>query len=320
MYPELNLVYSVILVVLGLFLLERSSDAFVDGAAAIARRFRVSPFIIGMVVIGFGTCAPEFCVSLMSGLGDKANLSLGNAYGSCIFNVAAILGVTALIAPLSVKPGVVKIAGPALIAIGAVSVPMLVTGGVLSRLESAGLLAIFAVFFPLYCWLDRGSAPIEDGGGKSDDRPVRAFLVLIASLAVLIASSHLLVWGSVNLARAMGVSELMIGLTVVAIGTSLPELAAAVQSARKGQADFVLGNIIGSNLFNLLVVVGVASVFHGASGYSGNVWRRDLPVTILVTAMIGLFGRKGRLSRLDGAVLLAVFFAYVFLTIYQELS
>ena len=313
----MTIAVSILYVVLGLFLLERSSNAFVDGAAAVAWRFKVSPFIIGMVVIGFGTSAPELCVSLMAGVSGRANLSLGNAYGSCVFNIAAILGVAAVIFPLTVRRRSVLVAGPALAAIGLLSMWFLMDGSA-SRYEAVWLILVFASFFPFYCWLNRGEAEMPAPGGAAGKLSVD-IAKLVLGLVVLVGSSHLLVVGASNLARAMGVSELMIGLTVVAVGTSLPELAAAIQSARRGQTEFVIGNIVGSNLFNMLAVVGIACVFSGAKGYSANVVRRDLPVIIVLSLLLAVFGRKGRVSRLAGIVWLVMFVIYAFLAIYQEL-
>ena len=313
-----ELIPSIIWVVLGLFLLERSSDAFVDGSAMLARRFKVSPFVIGMVVIGFGTSAPELCVSLMAGLGNRANLSLGNAYGSCVFNVAAILGVSAVIFPLIVKRRAVMFAGPALAAISLLSW-WLLSDGVVSRLDALTLLVVFAVFFPFYCWYNRDRAVQEPDANQPPVRIPVAAVKLLLGLVVLVGSSQLLVYGACNLARAMGVSELMIGLTVVAVGTSLPELAAAIQSARRGQTEFVIGNIIGSNIFNLLAVVGIACAFNGARDFSPNVTLRDLPAIFLTSLTIALFGRHGRISRLSGALWIGFFVFYSVLTVLQEI-
>ena len=313
-----ELILSAVWVVLGLVLLERSSDAFVDGSAMLARRFKVSPFVIGMVVIGFGTSAPELCVSLMAGLGNRANLSLGNAYGSCVFNVAAILGVSAVIFPLVVKRRAVMFAGPALAAISLLSW-FLLADGVVSRLDALLLLAVFAGFFPFYCWYNRDRAVPQPEETASPVRIPLAATKLLLGLVVLVGSSQLLVYGACDLARAMGVSELMIGLTVVAVGTSLPELAAAIQSARRGHTEFVIGNIIGSNLFNMLAVVGIACLFNGAQGFSAHVTGRDLPAIFLVSLTLALFGRRGRVSRLSGAIWIGFFVLYTVLTLWQEI-
>jgi len=332
------------MIVAGLAALAWSSDTFVDGASSVAKALGISPFVIGMVIIGFGTSAPELCVSVMSGMSNHSNLSLGNAYGSCVFNIAAILGIASVIRPLVVKPATALIAGPALAAISAGSMIVL-RDGVGSRGEALTLLAIFAVLFPLYCWFDQktsGSAPESEAPSKgrpptarmlADPRYRRigrlrlavAYAKLFIGLGVLIGSSHILVWGSVVFARAIGVSDLMIGLTIVAMGTSLPELAAAIASARRGNHEFVLGNIVGSNFFNMLAVVGLAMSISPANGFSRYIMSRDLPMTLVLSLAITVFGvnwrrprENGSFNRIEGVLWIVVFLAYTGLVIFQE--
>lgn len=310
----------------GLAALTYSSNLFVDASAAIARRFGISPFIVGMVIIGFGTSAPELCVSVMSGAAGHSNLSLGNAYGSCVFNIAAILGISALIRPLASKPAISFVAAPALAIISGISY-WLLSDNDCSRVEAFGLLAAFLVLLPLYCWFDqKTNAPADSSGPSEGVNPSSSLpvdiLKLAAGLALLVGSSHILVWGAVDTARALGVSELMIGLTIVAVGTSLPELASAIAAARKGEHEFVLGNIIGSNFFNSLAVVGLSSSISPAVGFSGGILSRDLPAMILLSLSIALFGANfrspgsaGRIGRTKGilwCLAFAAYFAFVF--------
>ena len=331
MYSDIPLWLSILFVVGGFVALAWSSDAFVDGASIVARVLGISPFIIGMVIIGFGTSAPELCVSLMSGLSDHANLSLGNAYGSCVFNIAAILGVASLIRPLRVKPETARYAAPVLALLALLSLALL-ADRVCSRIDAIVLLALFAVLMPLYCWFDQRNSEKGGKGGASAE-PTRysrrelviASLKLLVGLAVLIGSSHVLVWGAVDLARVMGVSELMIGLTIIAAGTSLPELASAVASARRGQHEFVLGNIIGSNLFNTLAVVGLSSSISPARDFSKYILTRDLPLMAILSLLILVFGinwrhprRSGVFNRFEGLAWLVVFAVYTVFVIYSE--
>ena len=339
-YSQIPLALSLVFIVAGLAALAWSSDLFVDGSASLARVLGVSPFVVGMVVIGFGTSAPELCVSVMSGLYGHSNLSLGNAYGSCSFNIAVILGVAALIRPLAVRPSVALVAGPGLAAVALFSA-WLLRDGSCTRYEASVLLAAFLVVMPLYCWFDRRTKSSSSSSGDADARPdatspsvaVAAFQVLLG-LVVLIGSSHFLVWGSVSFARFIGVSDLVIGLTVVAVGTSLPELASAIAAARRGENEFVLGNIIGSNLFNTLAVVGLATVIGplapGADGkppFSPYVLSRDLPVMAVLSMSILLFGLNwrrpsvgGTIGRWKGVVWLAAAAAYTALMLFQELG
>lgn len=331
MYSDIPLWLSILFVVGGFVALAWSSDAFVDGASIVARVLGISPFIIGMVIIGFGTSAPELCVSLMSGLSDHANLSLGNAYGSCVFNIAAILGVASLIRPLRVKPETARYAAPVLALLALLSLALL-ADRVCSRVDALALLGLFAVLMPLYCWFDQRNSEKGGKGGASAE-PTRysrrelvvASLKLLIGLAVLIGSSHVLVWGAVDLARVMGVSELMIGLTIIAAGTSLPELASAVASARRGQHEFVLGNIIGSNLFNTLAVVGLSSSISPARDFSKYILTRDLPLMAILSLLILVFGinwrhprRSGVFNRFEGLAWLVVFAVYTVFVIYSE--
>jgi len=334
MYTDIPFWLSLVFLVTGLMALAWSSDLFVDGAAAVAKRLGISPFIIGMVIIGFGTSAPELCVSVMSGLSGHASLSLGNAYGSCIFNIAVILGVSVMIFPLVCKPSVTFVAGPGLTAISLFSLWVL-SDGVCSRLEAATLLVAFAVILPAYCWFDQKSRGAEEQKDADDRKPIGlglACLKLVVGLGVLVGSSHLLVWGAVDFAKFLGVSDLVIGLTIVAAGTSLPELASAIASARRGEHEFVLGNIIGSNLFNTLAVVGLATFISplvpggdGRPAFSPYVLSRDLPIMTAMSLSILVFGANwrhpkwpGAIRRREAIIWLLSFAAYTVLMFYQE--
>ena len=338
MYPDLPLWLSIVCVLGGFAVLAWSADAFVDGASAVAKALGVSPFIIGMVIIGFGTSAPELCVSALSGATGHSDLSLGNAYGSCIFNIAVILGVAALIRPLVVKSSVVFVAVPMLVAIALLSCLLVTLGNGFSRVDGAILLGVVAVLLPVYCWFDQSQKRKADTGGRlgettlpdSRDKPMplwKGWLLLFVGLAFLVGSSHVLVWGCVDLARKMGVSELLIGLTVVAVGTSLPELASAVASARKGEHEFVLGNIVGSNIFNTLAVVGLAGTISPFQNISPYLLTRDLPVMVFATLLIGVFGFNARaprepkaVGRVAGGIWLLLFAVYMGLMLWQELK
>ena len=350
-YTDISLWLSLVFMLGGLAILAWSSDVFVDGAASLAKALGISPFVIGMVIIGFGTSAPELCVSAMSGISGHANLSLGNAYGSCIFNIAVILGVAVIIFPLVVKPSVSFVAGPALAAISIFSMWVL-RDGVCSRIEAIILLTAFMILLPLYCWFDQKTKGGEDAEGvkeakdkanakwKQDPRYRRIERLKLAistgkvilGLGLLIGSSHFLVWGAVDFAKFVGVSDLVIGLTIVAAGTSLPELASAIASARRGEHEFVLGNIVGSNFFNTLAVVGLATVISplypgpdGSPAFSHYILTRDLPIMTVLSLSIMAFGVNwkhpkwpGAIRRKEAFVWLAVFVGYTLLMFYQE--
>lgn len=323
MYPDIPIWLACIFTAGGLWLLKVSAEIFIDGSAATAARLGISPFVTGMVVVGFGTSAPELCVSALSGIGGKSDLSLGNAYGSCICNIALILGVAALIRPLRVSRTVRFFAVPALVAISVLSCCLVSLGNGFSRSDAFVCIGVFAVLLPLYCKFNSSSRAPAPGEGKDPAAKTisaaKGVAMLLGGLVLLAGSSHILVWGAVDLALAMGVSELLVGLTILAVGTSLPELASAIVSARRGEDDMVLGNIIGSNLFNTLAVVGVAGAISPFSKISPYILSRDMPAMIALSVSIALFAlRKGRAGRLAGAIWLISYAVYVAAMIMQE--
>lgn len=304
----------------GLLLLVWSAEKFVVASAELAAAYAVPPLLIGMVIIGFGTSAPEMMVSAFAAIEGNPGLALGNAYGSNIANIALILGVTALICPIAVQSMVVKKEIPIILAVTGLSVG-LVLDAHLSRLEAMVLLAVFAA---LLAWSivegrkNRADPMGLDVAAELDDRKGvgnRPVFWIVAGLVILIGSSRLLVWGAVELAGFFGVSDLVIGLTIVAVGTSLPEFAASLTAARRGHADMALGNVLGSNLFNTLVVVGIAGII-SPMNVPAEVVYRDLVIVGLVSVLLLIFcfpvgGREGRINRVEGFVLSVAYVAYV---------
>ena len=328
---DISVWLSLAFIVGGLVALSWSADRFVEAAARLARAFGVSPLIVGMVIIGFGTSAPELAVSVLSALSDQSNLSLGNAYGSCTFNLGIILGVTAFISPIVVKPSVSFCGVPLLLGVTALSY-FLVRDMAFERVNGVMLLVAFLLIMPLYCWFDqvKGQKPADAAGTEAPVARPRVrwgdFALLVAGLGLLVASSHVLVWGCVDFARdVLGVSPLLIGLTIVAAGTSLPELASALASARRGEHEFVIGNIVGSNLFNTLAVVGVAGTVSPFGGYSHYIVSRDLPEMFVASALLFVFGfnwrrpaEPGRIVRWEGVLWGGLFIGYLVVMILQE--
>ncbi len=272
-----------------------------------------------MVIVGFGTSAPEMVVSAFAAWDGSPNLALGNALGSNIANVGLILGLTALIAPISVHSMIIRRELPLLLVIGTI-VGLLLWGGSLTRLESALLLG---GFLGLIGWTLVSALRARDDSLESDmsqelaEHPMplrRALFWLLVGLLLLVASSRMLVWGAVTIAQTLGVSDLIIGLTIVAIGTSLPELTASLIAARKGEHDIAIGNIVGSNMFNLLAVIGIAGVITPISVIPPEVMSRDWPMMMAGTVALFVMGHgfhgQGRINRLEGAILLVTFSAY----------
>lgn len=306
-------------IILGLTLLVWSADRFVDGAAATARHLGMPPLLIGMVIIGFGTSAPEMVVSAISAVQGNPGLALGNAFGSNITNIALILGLTALISPIAVHSSVLRKELPILMGVTLFAVFMLWDGD-LSRLDAWAFLIVFAVLMGWSIWegmRQRSDALAGEVTESLDAQPMplsRALTWLAVGLVLLILSSRILVWGAVEIAHGLGVSDLIIGLTIVAIGTSLPELASSLIAARKGEHDLALGNIIGSNLFNTLAVVGIAGAIHPLA-VPPELISRDMLVMGLLTLSIfllgsGFRGRAARINRPEGLFLLLCFVGY----------
>lgn len=302
----------------GLALLVWSADRFVEGSAATAGHFGMPPLLIGMVVVGFGTSAPEMVVSALAASQGKPGLALGNAYGSNITNIGLILGITAVIAPIAVHSQVMRKELP-ILALVTLAAAWLLFDGELSRLDAAGLLVLFALVLGWSIWsgmrkTDDVFATEMDAELATHPMPIRnAMLWLVVGLVLLIISSRILVWGAVDLATRFGVSDLMIGLTIVAIGTSLPELASSIIAARKGEHDLALGNILGSNLFNTLAVVGIAGSI-APMAVANEVLIRDIPVMVGLTLALFVLGYgfrgPGRINRVEGVGLLAIFVGY----------
>ncbi|MAP31143.1 MAG: calcium/sodium antiporter [Marinobacter sp.] len=302
----------------GLALLVWSADRFVEGSAATAGHFGMPPLLIGMVVVGFGTSAPEMVVSALAASQGNPGLALGNAYGSNITNIALILGITAVIAPIAVHSQVMRKELP-ILALVTLAAAWLLFDGELSRLDATGLLVLFALVLGWSIWsgmrkTDDVFATEMDAELATHPMPIRnAMLWLVVGLVLLIISSRILVWGAVDLATRFGVSDLVIGLTIVAIGTSLPELASSIIAARKGEHDLALGNILGSNLFNTLAVVGIAGSI-APMAVANEVLMRDIPVMVGLTLALFVLGYgfrgPGRINRVEGAGLLAVFVGY----------
>jgi cation:H+ antiporter len=293
----------------GLALLVWSADRFVAGASGLAHAIHLPPLIIGIIVVGFGTSAPEMLVSAVAALDGRPGIALGNAYGSNIANIALILGTAALVAPIAVHPAVLKRDLPILLG-SLVVTAVLLADLRLSRLDAVVMLTLFAL---VLLWsIRRGGGPVEEPEGPVLRLPMAALWTLVG-LLLLVASSRLLVWGAVETAQAFGVSDLVIGLTVVAVGTSLPELASSLAAVRRGQPDLAIGNVIGSNLFNTLAVVGIAGAIKSFD-VPRDILVRDLPVmTALTVALFVIcagFGRQGRVNRFEGLALLAAFAAY----------
>lgn len=298
---------------LGLGLLIGGADRFLSGASALALRFGVSPFVVGLVIVGFGTSAPELAVNLSAVWKGSVDLAMGNVVGSNIANVGLILGLSAIIAPLAVAMRLIRVEAPLMLAVSA-ALLLLCLDGELGRGDAALLLAGFVGLL----WLVMRAARDEPGAVQAElgelaapgGPPWRDGVWLVLGLAGLIGGAALMVDAAVAIARMWGWSELLIGLTVVAVGTSLPELASSLLAARRGQTDIAVGNVVGSNLFNILLILGATAAFQPLPVARGML-SVELPVMIgFAVLSYVLMKRYQRLSRPSGVVLLLAFIGF----------
>ncbi|UOP04341.1 calcium/sodium antiporter [Conchiformibius kuhniae] len=313
------MLYAALAVLFGLAVLVWSADRFIDGAAATTRHFGMPPLLVGMVIVGFGTSAPEMVVSVLSATDGSPGIALGNAYGSNITNIALILGITALISPIAVQKQILRGEMPVLLAVTLLTA-ILLWDKDLSRTDGWLMLAVLAGYMTHSVWQAwRGNTAPAEANDHGELLPLKQGIAwLLAGLALLVASSRLLVWGATGIAQNLGVSDLLIGLTVVAIGTSLPELASSVMAAKKGEHDIAVGNVIGSNLFNTLAVVGLAATIHPMP-VAAEILHRDLPVMGALTLLLPLLCLNGSIGRIKGAILFAAYLAYTACLLLQVL-
>jgi len=304
---------------LGLLMLVLGADSFVRGASGLAIRFGVSPFVVGLVLVGLGTSAPEFSVNLTAAFDGRYEMAIGNVVGSNIANIGLILGVSALIAPLAVHARLIRIEVPLVVGVSVV-LWLLSLDGLIGRFDAA-LLLLGLVGLLVLIASDAKREPAEVRAELSEAATTQAGLKLNlirlgAGLALLLFGSQRMVDAAVNLATYWGMSELLIGLTIVAIGTSLPELAASAMAAWRGHTDIALGNVVGSNLFNILMILGVTALVHPLPvGHSS--LQVDLPLMIGFSLLLYPIARSGRVvSRNEAATLLAAYAGFLGLQFY----
>ena len=310
----------ILAIMAGFVILVWSADKFVSGAASVAKHLGMPSLLIGILIVGFGTSAPEMVVSAIAAMQGNPALALGNALGSNIVNITLILGVTAIVAPISVKSKIVRKEIPLLLLIVLLAGYILVDNALTFN---EGIVLIFG-FFLLIGWSifaaikGKGDALEAEMDNEliEHEMSLRAGVIwLIIGLFLLIASSRLLVWGAIGVATEFGVSDLIIGLTIVALGTSLPELAASIIAARKGEHDIAIGNVVGSNMFNILAVIGIATLIAPMNNIALEVLQRDwlimLVLTIALLIMTYRFKKQdGKITRIKGMFLVVAYVAY----------
>ena len=314
-----------LLLIGGLVLLVLGGEFLVRGASKLAVSLGISPLVVGLTVVAFGTSAPELAVSVQAAWGGHADLALGNVVGSNIFNVLFILGISALIVPLVVDAQIIRQEMPIMIGASLLLVGLSLDGGI-SRIEGIGMFGLVLAYTTALVIQSRRStkalqteyegeihsAPRKDAEKGWDDRLVVQIVLLVVGLAVLVLGSRWLVQGATAVATALGVSQLVIGLTIVSAGTSMPEVAASIIAALRGQRDIAVGNVVGSNIFNILCVVGFSAIVSPTEMAVPSVMLAfDMPVMVAVAvACLPLFFTGHMISRFEGAVFLGYYVAY----------
>lgn len=314
---------SIIYLLLGLVLILVGANVLTDGASAIARRMGISDLVVGLTVVAFGTSAPELSISVLSAIGGSSELAVGNVVGSNIFNVLMIIGITAMVVPIKITRSIMTNEIPLVILSSLAlfimaSSPLLddSPSAVITRVDGLLLLLFFAIFMRYTFAQARSASPADpaaENAASTPSMPVwRAVVYVIGGLAALIFGGDLFVAGASDIAKALGVSEAVIGLTIVATGTSLPELATSVTAALKGKTGIALGNVIGSNIFNIFLVLGASASICPLP--MGNVGNLDIAVLVGSAVMFWIFGwffRQRTITRIEGAILTATYIGYI---------
>jgi len=311
---------------LGLVVLVFAADWFVDGTSSIARNLGVSPLLVGLTIVGLGTSAPEILVASLASVQGNPGLAIGNAIGSNIANIGLILGCTALISPLAFHSGLLKRELPVLMLISVFCYVLALDG--LSVVDGVMMLVALALFL---FWLIRTALADRKNDVLAQEMEAeipetmpnnKAWIYFAVGLVGLLLSSKVLVWAAVNIAQTMGVSDLVIGLTIVALGTSLPELAASISSVLKGEDDLAVGNVIGSNVYNLLAVYSLPALI-APGPVDAMVISRDFPVLLGMTGILFILGiglsKAGNINRWEGSALLSAYLFYQW-TIFQSVA
>ena len=314
------MILNVLFILVGIVLVLWGADRLTDGAVAVAEKIKMPQIVIGLTIVAMGTSMPEFCVSLVSALKGTTDLAVGNIVGSNIFNTLLIVGVSAWVAPMTILKSTVRKDIPFALFASVILLVMCLDGNI-SRLDAGILFVLFLVF--MYVTLKGAKTKDDDTTAKTDSiednkKPMATWLSIvwiIVGLACLIGGSNLFVEGATKVAEHIGVSEAVIGLTIVAGGTSLPELATSVVSARKGNSGIAIGNVLGSNVFNILAILGVTGVI--TPMHLQGITMLDLSMMVFSTLLVWLFSfTKYKIARWEGVVLTIVFIGYMVVLCY----
>lgn len=320
-----------LLIVLGLVLLVAGGEALVRGASGVALLARVTPAVVGLTIVAAGTSMPEMVVSVQSAIEESPGLAIGNVVGSNLFNLGLILGLTALLVPLRILGNSVKLEWPVMM-LASFQLLLLVRDGQLDRLEGAFFVTGVIAFVSYAVWIARRNTGPEETMELDESLTTASFgrtggaaialnvVAILVGAGLLAGGSTALVHGAVNIASALGVSETLIGLTIVSVGTSAPELATSLVAARRGRDDVAVANVIGSNIFNILGIAGVTAVIHPLPVPAEIVTRDVWWMLAITAALLPMMAPRLRVSRVSGAILLAAYLAYAGLLVHDAMK
>ena len=319
----MKILLDVIILIVGFVALIKGADWFVDGAAALAKKLKVPGLIIGLTVVAMGTSAPELAVSTSAAIQGANEIAVSNVVGSNLFNTLMVLGICAMIKPLPVNDSVLKRDFPVNLGVslllfivscyalisqgGLLDISMADTAGTLTRRGGILLLVLFAVYI-VYLVLDAKRHPAESDEEYEDMPGSKCFLLIVIGIALIVAGGEAVVYGAKAIALAAGMTETLVGLTIVAVGTSLPELVTSIVAARKGETGMAVGNVVGSNIFNILLILGVSSAIHPITVNAASVW--DMYILIAIGILTYVFGlSKKKIARTEGIVMILLYAA-----------
>lgn len=312
----MNIILSIILLIVGFVLLIKGADIFVDGASSTAENFRISKMLIGLTIVAFGTSAPELAVSISATLSGSSEMVLGNVIGSCILNILLILGIAAVIKPIKITDDTIRKELPLCMLItvllAVLFIDTLIGGGIVNQITRADAIVIL-LFFGVFLYYLIGLA-LHKKEKEEKSKPKfglgKSLLLVLVGLAGIVIGSQLVVDSATNIAEVIGLSERVIALTVIAFGTSLPELVTTIVAAKKGEHELAVGNIIGSNIFNICIVLGIPVLIFGTMTPVGFSYL-DLIMMVVSAVLLFIFSASTkRINRMEGAAMLALFVAY----------
>ena len=305
----MNIFIAIALLIVGFVMLTKGADWFVDGSSALAFRLGIPQLVIGLTIVAMGTSAPEAAVSITSALKGNEGITVGNAVGSNIMNILLIVGIASVIVPLAVQKSTRMIEIPYMIAITVLFGVLGYTGEMVTRVEGGILWIAFLIYLGYLLWMAKKGKEDNEPDEKQKSLPVQ-LLMILAGLICIVLGSDFVVDGATEIAKVIGISDRIIGLTIVAFGTSLPELVTSIAAARRGNADIAIGNIVGSNVFNILFVAGTSALISPVVFESKFVLDTAVATATAVLLLVCVCNKEGKLKRSGGIIMLAAYAAY----------